>query len=66
MTRSTTPQRTWRHFSPTNRCDFQRRRYRGNSWLHDIGSNRLYAAGRLLVHLRQETSRDKVPRQCRF
>ena len=39
---------------------------RGNSWPHDIGSNRLYAAGRLLVHPRREASHDKVPRQCRF
>ena len=35
-------------------------------WLYDIGSHRLYAAPRHLVHSRRRSPHDKVARQCRF
>ena len=53
-------------FSDQSGRDFQRRAIAAAAGSTIIGSNRFYAAGRLLVHLQPEMSRDKVPRQCRF
>jgi len=43
-----------------------RHRRRGSIWLHDFGSNRLYAIRHPVVHFRERSSHDKVPRQCPF
>ena len=48
------------------RAPMPRIRQPSEIWLHDFGSNRLYAARHLIVQSRRRSSHDKVARQCRF
>ena len=49
-------------FAPAHGASLQR----SAIWLHEFGSNRLYAIGRRIVHFRQRSSHDRVARQCPF